>query len=399
MALMAHFYSISRRLLLTGILVALTSAQVHAFPFYRTNFFNAYPSAVGTVIEDLPSNDAHCGVCHYRFGGGGNRNPYGTAVEATNKSVAAILALGSEDSDGDGFTNDEEILGLLTGGVPSFPGLTPDNVDLVSFVDIAEIEDFLVPNVAVATHNEATDGDLSDDRLAPTAFVLTEGDNTFIVDQQGDAQGRDIDYITVEIPDGLELSSIVLDDYVAGVANQAFLGLQVGSAFTVDASAATAGDLLGGMLYGSAQIGQDILPDIGQLAGAAGFTPPLPAGHYTFWLNQTENNSRARLNLIVSEIIVTLPMFRRGDATTTGGVDITDAIVTLELVILGLGSLNCEDAADSNDDGMVDITDAIVTLQEVILGQQGIKDPGPNMCGIDPDETDNLGCDSFPDCQ
>ena len=92
-------------------------------------------------------------------------------------------------------------------------------------------------------------------------------------------------------------------------------------------------------------------------------------------------------------------MFRRGDATTTGGVDITDAIVTLELVILGLGSLNCEDAADSNDDGMVDITDAIVTLQEVILGQQGIKDPGPNMCGIDPDETDNLGCDSFPDCQ
>ena len=186
---------------------------------------------------------------------------------------------------------------------------------------------------------------------------------------------------------------------MAGVANQAFLGLQVGSAFTVDASAATAGDLLGGMLYGSAQIGQDILPDIGQLAGAAGFTPPLPAGHYTFWLNQTENNSRARLNLIVSEIIVTLPMFRRGDATTTGGVDITDAIVTLELVILGLGSLNCEDAADSNDDGMVDITDAIVTLQEVILGQQGIKDPGPNMCGIDPDETDNLGCDSFPDCQ
>ncbi|MHC4232085.1 MAG: hypothetical protein ACYSTW_05740, partial [Planctomycetota bacterium] len=67
---------------------------------YRTNFFNAYPNAVGSVLDDVPSNPGHCGVCHYDFDGSGLKNPFGLAVEATDRSEAAILALGSLDSDG-----------------------------------------------------------------------------------------------------------------------------------------------------------------------------------------------------------------------------------------------------------------------------------------------------------
>jgi hypothetical protein len=251
---------------------------------------------------------------------------------------------------------------------------------------------------STATHDESIDGDLSNDRLAPTAFVLASGNNTFVTNQRCNASGRDIDYFTVEVPTGQQLSSVVLDAYVSDPNNLAFVGLQAGSTFTADASSATEADLLGGMIYGANEIGQDILGAIGTLAGAIGFTPPLPAGNYTFWLNQIDTNSAASFNLITTAATLPAPQFLRGDATTTSGVDITDAIVTLENVILGQGTLNCEDAADSNDDGLVDLTDAIVTLSEVILGQMGIKDPGPNMCGIDPTDTDNLGCESFDEC-
>ncbi|NIM19399.1 MAG: hypothetical protein GTO51_03355 [Candidatus Latescibacteria bacterium] len=47
----------------------------------RNAFFGLYPSALGTAIEDLPSNKGHCGVCHYDFDGGGPSNSYGLDVE------------------------------------------------------------------------------------------------------------------------------------------------------------------------------------------------------------------------------------------------------------------------------------------------------------------------------
>jgi hypothetical protein len=87
--------------------------------------------------------------------------------------------------------------------------------------------------------------------------------------------------------------------------------------------------------------------------------------------------------------------FRRGDATAEGAVDITDAIVTLQVLILGQGQLTCDDAADADDSGIVDITDAIVTLSEIILGVQGIRLPGPLNCGVDPTDDDALGCETY----
>jgi len=81
---------------------------------YRRNFFDAYPSAVGTVLDDVSSSAGHCGVCHYDFSGGGARNPYGLAVEGTDRSVSAIAGLGASDSDSDGFSNETEITDTLT---------------------------------------------------------------------------------------------------------------------------------------------------------------------------------------------------------------------------------------------------------------------------------------------
>ena len=114
---------------------------------YRSNFFDAYPSAVGTAIETVPSQPTHCGVCHFDFAGGGTRNPYGLAVEATDRSVAAILGLGGLDSDSDGFSNDIEITDTVNFvNTPTFSGLTPANIGQVSNVDVADIQSHLVPS-------------------------------------------------------------------------------------------------------------------------------------------------------------------------------------------------------------------------------------------------------------
>ena len=91
--------------LIISLTILITVEQAQARNPYRKNFFDVYSSAESTRIGTLPSNDNHCGVCHYNFDGGGARNLYGLAVEATDRSESAILGLDGDDSDGDGFSN------------------------------------------------------------------------------------------------------------------------------------------------------------------------------------------------------------------------------------------------------------------------------------------------------
>ncbi len=129
------------------LVLAGVATVAHARNPYRQNFFEAYPSAVGTVLDTVPSHPTHCGVCHYDFSGGGPRNLYGQAVEATDRSVGAILGLGGSDSDGDGFDNDVEITDTINYiNTPTFPGLTPANVGSVSNVNLSDIQTHLVPS-------------------------------------------------------------------------------------------------------------------------------------------------------------------------------------------------------------------------------------------------------------
>ena len=83
--------------------------------------------------------------------------------------------------------------------------------------------------------------------------------------------------------------------------------------------------------------------------------------------------------------------FTRGDATNDAEVDISDAILILEFLILGIGTIDCEDASDADDSGVLEITDAIVLLQVLILGQGQIPDPGIHGCDEDPTD-DTLRC-------
>jgi hypothetical protein len=121
---------------------------------YRRAFFEVYPDAVGSVLDGVPSRGNHCGVCHYDFRGGGPRNPHGLAVEealdrfpSTDQGRRdAIWSIRNADPDGDGFTTFIEVTDRVNySNTPTFPGLTPGNVQNVSRVDVQDIIDHLVP--------------------------------------------------------------------------------------------------------------------------------------------------------------------------------------------------------------------------------------------------------------
>jgi hypothetical protein len=169
-----------------GVAVLLTAASpAPARNPYRRNFFDAYPSAVGSRLDSVPSHPSHCGVCHFDFGGGGPRNLYGLAVEATDRSVEAILALDGEDSDADGFSNGTEITDLDNFvNTPTFPGLTPANVGSVSNVDLVDIQNYLVPS----TGSDTTPPDVT--VITPDGGeVLTANTDTTVAWIAGDASG------------------------------------------------------------------------------------------------------------------------------------------------------------------------------------------------------------------
>jgi hypothetical protein len=123
-----------------------------ARPAIRNAFFQNYPSAIGTVLDTVPSQPNHCGVCHYKFTGGGTRNPYGEAVKNAGANSNAIWQIRFLDSDGDGFSNEEEITNTITyANTPTFPGLTVANTNLVSAVSLAEIAGHLTPVIGADT--------------------------------------------------------------------------------------------------------------------------------------------------------------------------------------------------------------------------------------------------------
>ena len=140
-----------------GLLLLCLAPPAAARPAIRASFFRAYPSAVGTRLDNLPSIAGHCGVCHYKFTGGGTRNPFGAAVEAAiprypNTDAGrqqAILSVLGIDQDDDAFASVTEITSMSFGNTPTFPGLNTANVSQVTGVNVNDILDYLTPSTGI----------------------------------------------------------------------------------------------------------------------------------------------------------------------------------------------------------------------------------------------------------
>jgi hypothetical protein len=147
----------------------------------------------------------------------------------------------------------------------------------------------MVPCTQAANYSESTEGDLSNVHTNPTPFALSVGTNVLTATTGLDG---DLEYVRADVSVGTRLASLVLQSY-SSVRPAAFIGMRIGASIPVDACCATASDLSGYTLFGTGvgNVGQDILPEMGTAFGAMGFTPPLPAGSYTFWIEQTSGDA------------------------------------------------------------------------------------------------------------
>lgn len=134
-----------------------------------------------------------------------------------------------------------------------------------------------------ADHDETLDGDLSNDPNAPTVIALNEGSNLV----SACSISGDVEYFTVNVPVGKEITAIDLTAWSGG-SNVSFLGVQNGTIFTELPATVNVANILGYVLLGL-PLG-DVLPLMATSAGAIGFTPPLPAGDYTFWAQETSTS-------------------------------------------------------------------------------------------------------------
>ncbi|MBI4601997.1 MAG: VCBS repeat-containing protein, partial [Planctomycetes bacterium] len=86
------------------------------------------------------------------------------------------------------------------------------------------------------------------------------------------------------------------------------------------------------------------------------------------------------------------PKLRRGDADSSGVLDISDAVRVLGFLFLGGVTLPCKEAADTDDSGVLDISDAVRILGFLFLGTAPPAPPGA-ACGPDPQGSPDLGCE------
>lgn len=165
-------------------------------------------------------------------------------------------------------------------------------------------------SVLAGDFDEDVLGDLSNDHLAPTVLMLgfdgphaVAGSNV-VTGRIGKANGViDRDYLNFIVPDGYVLKELKVGQQTTFGNQGSFIGLAAGAAMTDPALTSNASALLGYRIYGSADLGQDILDDMAAAAGTVGFSAPLAAGSYTLWIQETSNGAfRYRMNLVLAPV-------------------------------------------------------------------------------------------------
>lgn len=143
------------------------------------------------------------------------------------------------------------------------------------------------PAQSAVIYTETVNGDFNGVRSAPTAIAIAAGNNDVFGATGKSDNVTDLDYFTFTVPTGYWLTALTVLESTLTAGNATFFGIQSGPQVTVDPNAPTAGPLLGYFLVNPASVGTNILPAMGVAAGAIGFTPPLVAGQYSAWLQDS----------------------------------------------------------------------------------------------------------------
>jgi hypothetical protein len=178
----------------------------------------------------------------------------------------------------------------------------------------------MVASLSAATafatnYDEAVSGDLSSNRLTPTPIALTVGSNLITATAMSANQPPptgDLDYFTITVPAGTRLTAINVNSTTT--ASLVFFAVQAGATMTEPNVGTNPANLLGYTHFGPANgtVGTDILDNLSlgipPSPAPIGFTPPLPAGQYTFWYQETSSTpTTSQLNFVVTATPVPVP--------------------------------------------------------------------------------------------
>ena len=137
--------------------------------------------------------------------------------------------------------------------------------------------------------DEAVQGDFANGGLAPTALTLGAGSN-LVLGSTGRVGGVvDRDYFSFTLPAGWQLDTITVlpGSSFLGPGAASFIAVQAGPQLTVNPTGGSPEGLLGWVHYSENDVGTDILGLMGIGPGAIGFAGALPAGTYSFWVQDT----------------------------------------------------------------------------------------------------------------
>jgi hypothetical protein len=143
--------------------------------------------------------------------------------------------------------------------------------------------------------DEAVDGDFSNLGTSPSGVTLAPGANS-VRGQTGRISGVvDRDYFTFTLPAGWQLDTVMVlpGTTFASESDAGFIAVQAGPQVTVNPTGGSPEGLLGWLHYSQNDIDTDILGLMGIGFGASGFSSPLPAGTYSFWIQNTSNGVSA----------------------------------------------------------------------------------------------------------
>jgi hypothetical protein len=199
-----------------------------------------------------------------------------------------------------------------------------------------------------ASYSESSDGDLSNVHTNPTPFALSVGANLLTATTGLDG---DLEYVRADVPAGTRLTSLVPQSYTS-VSPGIFIGMRFGSSIPTHSCCTLASDLSGYTVFGTeaGNVGQDILPEMGTAFFAMGFTPPLPTGSYTFWIEQADDvETNYQLNFDV-ELLASTGVV--GDYNSDDVVSAADFVVWRKNI--GASSLIHRDPENSGPVGVAD---------------------------------------------
>jgi len=141
--------------------------------------------------------------------------------------------------------------------------------------------------------DEATSGDFANVGTSPTQVNFGLGSNLILGSTGRTAGIVDRDYFTFTLPAGWQLDTItVMPGTVSiGPSTISFIAVEAGTQVLTNPTGGDPSALLGWWHYGPNDIGSDSLGVIGLGPGAIGFSGSLPAGSYSFWIQETATGS------------------------------------------------------------------------------------------------------------